>query len=369
MKPAPAFATASLLRQLGSLALMGILAVWPWPCSPFAAGPVARAAAQETTDPAVLITTEEVDEHIRTLSSDAMMGRDAFRPEIGLAEDYIARQFREAGLEAFSRFPDYRDRFIFEYRNRREPDAEPVTHELSNVVGYLEGTDPALKDEYIIIGAHHDHLGVRQPRDPPPPGTPIDSIYNGADDNAAGTVAVMALARYFGQTHGNKRSLIFATFTGEEEGLVGSRHLAENLPVDSAKIVCMINFEMIGKPAADGSYSLMMLGPERSTLDEIFEEDLRPESPVQVVGPLEHQVRYYNGSDNVAFDRVGFITTTLASPFSTDDPDYHRPSDEYELLNIDYMTQVIRTVVDITEALVAGEATPEKTVVEGGSTR
>jgi hypothetical protein len=79
------------------------------------------------------------------------------------------------------------------------------------------------------------------------------------------------------------------------------------------------------------------------------------------VGPREHQVRYFNGSDNRAFHAEGFITTTLASPFSTDDPDYHRPSDEYELLNLDYMTKVIRTVVDITETLVSGEATPEKT--------
>jgi hypothetical protein len=123
----------------------------------------------------------------------------------------------------------------------------------------------------------------------------------------------------------------------------------------------MINFEMIGKPAADGSYTLMVLGPERSTLDEIFRGALDPASPITLVDPLEHQVRYYNGSDNRSFDAAGHITTTLASPLSTDDPYYHRPNDHYEHLNVDYMTKVIRAVVDMTGTLVGGQATPVKT--------
>ncbi len=155
--------------------------------------------------------------------------------------------------------------------------------------------------------------------------------------------------------------MIFATFTGEEKGLIGSRHLAANLPIRHDQLVCMINFEMIGKPAADGSWNLMYLGPEKSTLDEIFHEALDEDSPISLVGPEEHQVRYFNGSDNVAFYAEGFITTTLASPFSTDDPYYHRPNDHYEFLNIDYMSEVIRAVVDITEPLVSGEAKPVST--------
>jgi Zn-dependent M28 family amino/carboxypeptidase len=191
-------------------------------------------------------------------------------------------------------------------------------------------------------------------------------VFNGADDNATGTTAILALARYFAQTGASRRSLVFATFTAEEKGLVGSRHLAQSLPIPAGKLVAMINFEMIGKPAADGSYSLMVLGPERSTLDEIFRSALDPASPITLVDPLEHQVRYYNGSDNRAFDAAGHITTTLASPLSTDDPYYHRPSDEYEHLNVEYMTQVIRAVVDMTRTLVSGEATPVKAGSSGG---
>lgn len=322
------------------------------------AAPSARILAQAVPDPARIITTEMVDAHIRTLSSDEMKGRDAFTPYIRLAEEYIAREFKAAGLKEFRRFPGFRNTFSYEYRNRRDTTAAPVTYELTNLVGWVEGSDPELKDEYILFGAHHDHVGMR--------GDTGDVIFNGADDNATGTTAILALARYFAETGVSRRSLVFTTFTAEEKGLIGSRHLAANLPFPAEKLVAMVNFEMIGKPAADGSYALMILGPERSTLDEIFRAALDPASPISLVDPLEHQVRYYNGSDNRAFDAAGHVTTTLASPLSTDDPYYHRPSDQYEHLNVDYMTQVIRTVVDMTRTLVSGEATPAKTGSPGG---
>jgi hypothetical protein len=304
------------------------------------------------------ISTETVDAHIRYLSSDEMRGRDAFSPDIAMAEEYIADRFREAGLSEFPEFPGYRDAFSHEFRPRRDPGAEPTTYNLTNIVGYIEGTDPTLRNEYILFGAHHDHLGVR--------GEEEDNIYNGADDNAAGTTAIIALAEYFAQAGDNKRSLIFATFTAEEKGLIGARHLASNLPIEDHQLVCMINVEMIGKPAADGSWNLMYLGPEASTLDEIFNEALDEDSPISLVGPEEHQVRYFGASDNVAFLMEGFITTTLASPRSTDDPYYHRPNDHYEFLDIDYMAAAIRAMVDITEPLISGEATPVATDGESG---
>jgi len=315
-------------------------------------------SGQKVADPPAPISNETVDAHIKYLSSDEMKGRDPFTPDIALAEDYIADRFREAGLSEFPDIPGYRDEFSFDYRPRRDPDAEPTTYQLRNIVGYIEGTDPVLKDEYILFGAHHDHLGVR--------GDEEDNIYNGADDNAAGTTAVISLAEYFARAGNNKRSLIFATFTAEERGLVGARHLAADLPISNDQLVCMINIEMIGKPAADGSWNLMYLGPEASTLDEIFNEALDEGSPISLVGPEEHQVRYFGASDNVAFLMEGFITTTLASPQSTDDPYYHRPNDHYEFLDIDYMSAAIRAMVDITEPLISGEATPVKTESEGG---
>jgi len=319
---------------------------------------IAACSGPEPVSPPVQIQTEEVDAHIRFLSSDDLKGRDAFSGDIAMAEDYIADRFRDAGLSEFPEYPGFKNGFSFEYRPRRDPDAVPVTYELQNIVGFVEGTDPILKDEYILFGAHHDHLGVR--------GDEPDNIYNGADDNAAGTTAVITLAEYFAKTHTNKRSLIFATFTAEEKGLIGARHLAANLPIEADQLICMINFEMIGKPAPDGSWNLLYLGPEFSTLDEIFLEAVDQDSEITLVGPEEHQVRYFRGSDNAAFHAEGFISTTLASPHSTDDPYYHRPNDHYEFLNLDYMAEVIRTVVDFTETLVSGEATPVSTGGTGG---
>jgi Zn-dependent M28 family amino/carboxypeptidase len=310
-------------------------------------------STQVAPPPQPEITNEYVDGLIRHLSSDELLGRFPLMEEIALTEDFIVQQFREAGLQEFPEFPGYRNQFTYEYRPRREPDAVPTPYEMQNIVGYVEGTDPVLKNEYILFGAHHDHVGVR--------GEEADNIYNGADDNATGTTAVIALAKYFAAAGGNKRSLIFATFTAEEMGLVGSRHLAANLPIQADQLVAMVNFEMIGKPAPDGSWKLMYLGPEFSTLDEIFLEALDEDSPINLVGPEEDQVRYFRGSDNVAFHAQGFITTTLASPNSTQDEYYHQPNDHYEYLNIDYMSDVIRSVVDFSETLVSGEATPVKT--------
>lgn len=142
--------------------------------------------------------------------------------------------------------------------------------------------------------------------------------------------------------------------------------MAANLPIPNDQLVCMINVEMIGKPAPDGSWSLLYLGPELSTIDEIFNEALDEDSPVSLVGPVEYQIPYYGRSDNVAFANQGFITTTLASPQSTEDPYYHSPADHYEFLNIDYMSAAIRAMVDITEPLISGEATPVKTEPAGG---
>jgi len=304
-----------------------------WPMTALCAVLMTACSAPATIEPPAQISNETVDAHILYLSSDALKGRDPFSEDMAVAEDYIAEQFRAAGLSEFAEFPGFKNEFSFEYIPRRDPDAVPTTYDLQNIIGYIEEEE--------------------------------DNIYNGADDNATGTTAVIALAQYFAKVHNNKRSLIFATFTAEERGLIGSRHLAANLPIGADQLVCMINFEMIGKPAADGSWNLMYLGPEKSTLDEIFMEALDDDSPVTLVGPEEHQVRYFNGSDNVAFYAEGFITTTLASPNSTDDEYYHRPNDHYEFLNVDYMSDVIRAVVDFTEPLISGEATPVKTE-EGG---
>ena len=98
-----------------------------------------------------------------------------------------------------------------------------------NIVGFIEGRDEQLKNEFIVIGAHYDHIGIRS-------AVNGDTIANGANDNAAGTTAVLELARYFGKARSNKRSLVFALFSAEEKGLLGSKHLAKKLKEQKLKI-------------------------------------------------------------------------------------------------------------------------------------
>ncbi|GAL62396.1 M20/M25/M40 family metallo-hydrolase [Algibacter lectus] len=113
------------------------------------------------------------------------------------------------------------------------------------MVGYIEGNDPGLKDEFVILGAHYDHIGTAKEVNG-------DVIANGANDDASGTVAVMEWAKYFSQTKTNKRSVLFTLYAAEEMGLKGSGHLAERLKSDSLNVYTMINFEMIGVPRAEG---------------------------------------------------------------------------------------------------------------------
>jgi len=305
-----------------------------------------------------LINYEQVDRHIRFLSSDELKGRGSFSEDVRLAEDYIAKQFKEAGLDTFTEFPGYRHEFTYTYQNRRNPEAEPQEFVLANVVGFLEGRDSQLKSEFVLFGAHHDHLGIR--------GEAEDNIYNGANDNATGTTAVIALARYYAKTRNNQRSLLFVTFAAEERGMIGSRQLVKELPFPIDKIVTLINFEMIGKSREEGKLLCFLTGWDRSDLGGIMQESLGENASWLRKGPKISDPLFF-GSDNISFARQGVVAHTLAGINSTHDALTHNPGDEYETLNVEDMTQIIRGVVKAAETIIAGDRTP--VMLEPVSTR
>ncbi len=296
-----------------------------------------------------LISFEQVDGHIRFLSSDELKGRGSFSEDVHLAEDYIAEQFKLAGLEMFSEFPAYRHEFTFIYRNRRNPEAEPQEFKLTNIVGYLEGRDPDLKDEYVVFGAHHDHVGIR--------GDAEDNIYNGANDNATGTASVIALAHYYAKIRSNKRSLLFVTFAAEERGMIGSRQIVKELPFPIEKIVAVINIEMTGKSREEGELLCYLTGWDRSDLGSIMQESLGDGPSWLRKGP-ELTDRLFFASDNISFAREGVVAHTLAGIKSTNDPMTHTPGDEYETLDVEDMTLIIRGVVKASQGLISGDRTP-----------
>ena len=214
--------------------------------------------------------------------------------------------------------------------------AERVVSRVSapNVVGILEGSDPTLKNEYIVYSAHMDHVGV---------GAPIngDSIYNGADDDASGTVAVIEAAEAFAKLEPRpKRSMIFLTVSGEEHGLWGSAYFADHPPVPVTQIVANLNMDMVGRNWKD---TISVIGREHSdlgtTLDRIAAQhtDLR----MQPVGDLWPEERFYYRSDHYNFAKKG---VPILFFFNGTHADYHKPSDEPQKIDAEKQARVVKLV-------------------------
>jgi hypothetical protein len=197
-----------------------------------------------------------------------------------------------------------------------------------NVVGFLEGSDPALKDQILVIGAHYDHLGYKKQHS-----QGEDYIFNGADDNASGTTAVLAIAEAFSRMPLKpRRSVLFVTFAGEEKGLFGSRSYVSAPLFPLEKTVAMLNLDMVGRNGID---SLYMVGASRSPdLAKINDEENR-DIGFTLIGD-ESEI---GGSDHASFyqKKVPFLFyfTGLHS-------DYHQVSDEPARINLEKIARVAR---------------------------
>ncbi len=235
------------------------------------------------------------------------------------AAAYIARRFASLKLEA--PFPGYLQKF----EARSAADAHAGVRQAratQNVVGILRGTDPMLRDQYIVIGGHHDHLGrsTTSALDP----DARDAIRNGADDNASGTSAVLELARMFSVSR-PKRSVIFVTFSGEEQGLLGSQYFVENPPVPLDRLVAMLNFDMIGRMKND---ELMVYGTATASelASMIDSANAVSASPLKVSGSGDG----FGSSDHSSF----YGKNIPVLHFFTDlHSDYHRATDDTEKIN------------------------------------
>jgi Zn-dependent M28 family amino/carboxypeptidase len=199
-----------------------------------------------------------------------------------------------------------------------------------------------LREEVVIVGAHFDHLGV---------GRPVggDSVYNGADDDASGVVATLGIAGALMEGPAPKRTILFAAFTGEEMGLLGTRWYIARPTYPIERTVANLQIEMIGRPdsLAGGSGRAWLTGYERSTMGDI----LRAAGSPIVPDPRPSQ-NFFMRSDNIAFARLGIPAHTLSS-FNLHQ-DYHRPSDEAGAADIPHMTAVIRAAAAMVRQLADG---------------
>lgn len=207
-----------------------------------------------------------------------------------------------------------------------------------NVVGILPGSDAALKEEYLLLTAHYDHLGIR-------PKNEGDKVYNGANDNASGVASIIESARLIGQLPvAPKRSILFVAFFGEERGLLGSRYFVRHPPVPLAKMVANINLEQTGRTDSSEGPNLgqvNLTGYHFSTIHKYVEEAGKA-TDLKIVKHEKFSDPYFNASDNAAFAPAGVPSTTMSVTYAF--PDYHQLGDEWEKIDYVNMAKVTRAI-------------------------
>ena len=277
------------------------------------------------------------------LAGDAMQGRGSGSHDELLAAAYLASQLREIGIAPAGDEGGYIQNVSGEFTFYREGKKQWNTR---NVIGRLEGRDEKLKDQTILLTAHMDHLGVGKPVNG-------DSIYNGADDDASGCIAVLQLARALAHEKAPKRSVLFVFFGSEETGGQGNQYFLEHPPVPPKSIVANLEFEMIGR--ADSAVKpgeLWLTGFDRSNLGP----ELAKHGAHLVADPHPQQ-QFFQRSDNYALARQGIVAHTVSS-FGLH-KDYHRPSDDIAHIDFDHMEQAIHSMLEPVEWLANSDFKPK----------
>jgi hypothetical protein len=314
---------------------------------------IATAASAPST-----VNERDVRRLLTALADDSMEGRGTGTRGSLKAATLIANEFRAIGLEPagdsgyFQRVPvaliqrGTRGEGPVLFPSFAALDTVPAARRRTavNVVGVLRGTDPILKDSIVLIDAHYDHLGIGRP-------VQGDSIFNGADDDASGTVAVMEVARALASGPRPKRTVIFAATTGEEVGLLGTRWYLAHPVAPIASMTANLEIEMIGRAdsLAGGPGRAWLTGFDRSTMGTMFANAGLP-----IVPDRRPEQSFFTRSDNIAFARAGVPAHTLSTYNMHDD--YHTVRDDVSRVDFVHMTNVIRAAASATRLLADGPA-------------
>jgi Zn-dependent M28 family amino/carboxypeptidase len=292
-----------------------------------------QAAAQDINK---IITREYVDRLIKTLSSDEMEGRATFSPGIDRAASFIEQEFKAIGLQPLNGETGFRQSF--------EKDGKP----LFNVAGMIPGKSKA--KEIVVFSGHYDHLGIIK-------GDGQDSIANGADDDASGTTAMIALAKYYKELNNNERTLIFVAFTAEEIGGFGAKYFSEKLNPDD--VSAMFNIEMIGKESKFGKNTAFITGFERSDFGKILQKNLEGSEFTFHPDPYPKQKLFYR-SDNATLAALGVPAHTISTDQIDTDKLYHTVKDEYSSLDTENILATIKGIAQSAISIVKGTDTPTR---------
>jgi hypothetical protein len=284
-----------------------------------------RAAAKNS------VTAEEIASHAGVLANDTFEGREAGSRGGRAAAGYLIEQFEKIGLQPAGTGEGYTQTFH---------------NSMRNLLGKLPGSDPELRDQIILIGAHYDHVGY---------GTrsnsfgPLGKIHNGADDNASGVSALLEAAQALKLLDGtHKRTIVFALWDGEEKGLLGSHHWLTQPTVARSEIRCAINLDMVGRLRDDvvEVYGIRTAHGLRRSMSRANDAE----------GPtLDFLWKMQEDSDHYNFFRYG-IPTLMFHTGKHDD--YHRPSDDVEKLNTAGVQRITRLLVDLVIDMADADALP-----------
>lgn len=257
-------------------------------------------------------------EYLTELASDAMKGRKFGSAESKIAAEYIASKFKENKLK-----PCVGDSFLieFEYKGKKG----------QNVCGIK----PGKSDDIFAFGAHYDHIGTDTVGE--------DKIYNGADDDASGTSAVMALSDYY-KNKKTEQTLIFMAFDAEEVGLIGSKALVENPNFSNylPKMKLMLNLEMIGTPSAFGKGKVYMTGSDRSDLMGLINKYSCKKFGVENDPYLSQQLFFR--SDNVNFVNHKVVSHSLSSVDMENQKHYHQKNDDISIIDFDNLSNITKGI-------------------------
>lgn len=305
------------------------------------------------------VTPSRVRTILRILAADSMEGRLAASPGYARAAAFVAADMQRSGLVPAGDSGYYQRVAAFRTAQGRLVllpsfaawDTIPAGQRVLdvNIVGMIPGSDPVLKEEVVVVGAHLDHIGVTGRPGARCTAIGADSICNGADDDASGVVAVLEIARTMASGTAPKRTVVFIAFTGEEGGPSGSRWYIEHPVRPIANTVAQLQVEMVARPDSlvGGAGRSWLTGYERSTMGSMLSA-----AGLSVVADPRPSQNFFQRSDNIRFARVGIPAHTLSS--FGGHADYHQPGDEADKADFDHMATVIRTAANAVRLLADG---------------
>ncbi|RZJ36639.1 MAG: M28 family peptidase [Flavobacterium sp.] len=281
------------------------------------------------------ITANELKTHLYVVAGDEMQGRETGSPGQKKAGEYMISQYKKNAIPFPKGAESYYQHIPAAYLNAKYNENLPDSE---NIWAYIEGTDK--KDEILVVSAHYDHVGIKNGR-----------IYNGADDDGSGTVALLEIAQAFAQAkkegHGPRRSILFLHVTGEEHGLHGSRYYSEHPLFPLKNTIADINIDMIGRRDTlhrNTNNYVYVIGSNRLSTDLHNVTEAANKKYINLdldykYNDLNDPEKFYYRSDHYNFAKNGVPAVFL---FNGTHADYHRPGDKPDKIEYDALEKRAR---------------------------